>query len=123
MQFRMSHNNFNVKDMPASLKFYEKALGLRPVRTKEAPDGSYKIVFLGDGVSDWRLELTWLRDHPQPYDLGENEIHLAFTAQDYHAAHALHTELGCICYENPSIGIYFIIDPDGYWLEIVPERK
>ncbi|MEQ2429360.1 lactoylglutathione lyase, partial [Enterocloster hominis] len=27
-----------------------------------------------------------------------------------------------ICYENPGMGIYFITDPDGYWLEIVPAR-
>ena len=39
------------------------------------------------------------------------------------AAHELHTQMNCICYENPKMGIYFIADPDGYWLEIVPTRK
>ena len=34
-----------------------------------------------------------------------------------------HEEMGCICFENPEMGIYFITDPDGYWLEIVPVRK
>ncbi len=123
MQFRMTHNNLNVRDLEASLKFYSSALGLEPVRTKEAPDGSYKIVFLEDGKTGWKLELTWLRDHPQPYDLGENEIHLGFVAEDYQAARALHEKMGCICLENPAIGIYFINDPDGYWLEVVPERR
>lgn len=33
-----------------------------------------------------------------------------------------HEEMGCICFENPAMGIYFINDPDGYWLEIVPEK-
>ena len=28
----------------------------------------------------------------------------------------------CICFENPKMGIYFIEDPDGYWIELVPER-
>lgn len=39
------------------------------------------------------------------------------------AAHAKHKEMGCICFENPAMGIYFINDPDGYWLEIVPAKR
>ena len=68
------------------------------------------------------VELTWLRDHPQAYDIGEEEFHLAFRVDDFAAAHALHSEMGCICFENDAMGIYFIQDPDGYWLEIVPTR-
>ena len=56
-------------------------------------------------------------------DLGECEFHLAFEAEDFEAAHRLHEEMGCICYENPAMGIYFITDPDGYWLEVVPRRN
>ena len=41
---------------------------------------------------------------------------------DFDAAHKKHKEMGCICYENPGMGIYFISDPDGYWLEIVPQK-
>ena len=72
-----------------------------------------------------RLEeqLTWLAEHPQKYNLGECEFHLAFRTDDFEAAHKLHQEMGCICFENPKMGIYFIQDPDGYWLEIVPVRK
>ncbi len=123
MKFRMNHNNINVSDLDKSLKFYEEALGLTPVREKTAEDGSFKLVFLGDGQSDWQLELTWLADHPQKYDLGENEIHVGFIADDYDAAHALHEKMGCICFENEGMGIYFIEDPDGYWLEVVPPRR
>ena len=54
--------------------------------------------------------------------MGECEFHLAFMADDYEAAHQLHEEMGCICYENPAMGIYFITDPDGYWLEVVPTK-
>lgn len=123
MEFTFAHNNLNVKDLDKSLEFYKEALGLEEVRRKEASDGSYIIVFLGDGQTTHKLELTWLRDWDRPYNLGDNEFHLAFTAVDYDAAHAKHQEMGCICYENPKMGIYFIADPDGYWLEIVPVRK
>lgn len=118
-----NHFNFNVSDLDASLRFYKNALDLEPVRRKEAEDGSFVLVFLGDGKTDFRLELTWLRDHPQKYNLGECEFHLALQAADYEAAYARHKAMGCVCFENPAMGIYFISDPDGYWIEIVPEKK
>lgn len=120
MGFTFAHNNINVKNIDESVAFYQKALGLSEARRKEAADGSFTLVFMGDGRTPHLLELTCLRDHPQPYDLGENEIHLALRADDYDAAHALHREMGCICFENDAMGIYFIEDPDGYWVEIVP---
>ena len=91
MQFKMIHENYNVCDLAASLAFYEKALGLHEKRRKEAADGSYIIVYVGNDPSDFELELTWLRDHPQTYDIGEEELHLAFRADDFAAAHALHS--------------------------------
>ena len=123
MKFTMVHNNLNVFDLEKSLRFYQEALGLTVVREKNAEDGSYKIVYLGDGTSSHQLELTWLRDMDRPYDLGDNEFHLAFAVDDMEAAHKKHAEMGCICYENPKMGIYFINDPDDYWLEIVPIKK
>ena len=122
MQFKFAHNNFNVLDLDKSLKFYEEALGLKEKRRKEAADGSFILIYLGDGQTGHLLELTWLRDRTEPYNLGENEFHLAFEVDDYEAAHAKHAEMGCICYENPAMGIYFINDPDNYWLEIVPAK-
>ena len=123
MEFRFAHNNFNVRDLDKSLAFYKEALGLEETRRKEAADGSFIIVYLGDGESKHLLELTWLRDWDRAYDLGDNEFHLAFTTDDFEAAHKKHQEMGCICFENEKMGIYFITDPDDYWLEIVPVRK
>lgn len=120
MKFKMYHENYNVTDLEKSLNFYEKALGLTEQRRKTAEDGSFIIVFIGNDQTDFQLELTWLRDHPQSYDLGECEFHLAFKTDDYEGAHKKHQEMNCICYENTKMGIYFISDPDGYWLEIVP---
>ena len=123
MEFTFAHNNFNVRDLDKSLAFYKEALGLEETRRKEAADGSFIIVYLGDGKSQHLLELTWLRDWDRPYNLGDNEFHLAFTTDDFEAAHKKHQEMGCICFENEQMGIYFITDPDDYWLEIVPVRK
>ena len=121
MKFKMYHENYNVSNLEKSLDFYEKALGLHEKRRINGE--GFIIVFVGNDESTFELELTWLKDHPQPYNLGECEFHLAFRTDDYEAAHKLHEEMGCICFENPAMGIYFITDPDGYWLEIVPVRK
>ncbi len=123
MKFEMIHENYNVMDIEKSLVFYEKALELTENRRKVAEDGSYIIVYIGNEMSDFELELTWLRDWEKPYNLGDNEFHLAFKTDNYEEAHLLHEKMGCICYENEKMGIYFITDPDGYWLEIVPTRK
>ena len=100
---RFDHFNFNVLDLEKSIRFYEKALGLKEVRRKTASDGSFILVYMGDGETSFTLELTWLRDRKEPYDLG-----------------AFHKEMGCVCYENTDMGLYFICDPDGYWIEILP---
>ena len=123
MKFTFNHTNLNVADLDRSLQFYQEALGLKPVRTKEAADGSFKLVFLSDNETSYRLELTWLRDHKGPYELGENETHLCFSVDDYQSAHEKHAQMGCICFENTGMGLYFIEDPDGYWFEIVPSKR
>ena len=121
--FKFNHFNFNVLDLEKSLKFYEEALGLKEVRRKEAEDWSYKLIYLGDGEGHFSLELTWLRDREEKYDLGDEEFHLALTTENYEEAYKKHKEMGVIIYENPAMGIYFIGDPDGYWIEIVPAKK
>ena len=123
MKFTFAHNNFNVTDLDKSLRFYEEALGLTVARRKEAADGSFVLVYLTDGETTHRLELTWLRDwEKDSYNLGDNEFHLAFVTDDFENLHQKHKNQGVICYENEKMGIYFISDPDGYWIEIVPQR-
>ena len=118
--FRMIHENYNVQDLDRSIAFYQEALGLHVTRKKEKAE--FTICYMADDTNTFELELTWLADRKEPYQLGDNEFHLAFETDDYDAAHQKHEAMGCICYENPSMGIYFITDPDGYWLEVVPKR-
>lgn len=118
---RFDHFNINVLDLERSIAFYGKALGLKEHHRKEAADGSFILVYLTDGVSPFLLELTWLRDHKEPYELGENESHLCFrVAGDYDKIREYHREMGAVCFENEAMGLYFINDPDDYWIEILP---
>lgn len=122
LRFTFAHNNFNVVDLEKSLAFYREALGLVELRRKEAE--GFTLAFLGDGQTSHQLELTWLKDFSKPrYNLGDNEIHLAFRVNDMEKALAIHREMGVVCFENTAMGIYFIEDPDGYWIEIIPEKR
>lgn len=120
MKHKFIHCNINVTNLGNSIAFYKQALDLDVLHQIEAEDGSFSLVYLGDKTSDFELELTWLKDHPHPYELGENESHIAFSTEDFDASYALHKEMNCICFENKEMGIYFINDPDDYWLEILP---
>lgn len=116
-----AHFNFNVLSLERSLAFYEKALDLKKLHGFRIPDTG-DIVYVGNEGERFELELTQLDGRTEPYDLGECEFHLAFATDRYEEYHRRHAEMGCICLENPEVGVYFIEDPDGYWIEIVPEK-
>lgn len=121
MKFKMVHMNINVQDLQRSIDFYEKALNMSV--KKQGVYDDFTITFLKDEVGEFEIELTYLNDHvDSPYELGENETHLCFEVDDYPAAYKFHKDLGVICYENPKMGLYFIEDPDGYWIEITPSK-
>lgn len=120
---RFDHFNINVTQLERSLEFYQKALGLHETSRKEAADGSFILVYLTDDATSFLLELTWLRDHEGAYELGENESHLCLRVKgDYDEVRKFHKEMGCVCYENEAMGLYFIHDPDNYWIEILPVK-
>lgn len=118
------HYNFNVLDLDKSIKFYEEALGLKEKRRKVAKDDSFILVYLEDGSTDFELELTWLRDWDRPYSMGDNEVHLCVRVDgDYEEIRKFHKENGWVCYENHDMGLYFIIDPDDHWIEILAKNR
>ncbi len=117
--------NFNVLDLDRSIRFLRGSVGIKG----GTPDGGsgwffYFLVYMGEEKTGFLLELTWLRDRKEPYDLGEGEFHLCMRVPgDYDAVRAYHKQMDCVCYENTDMGLYFISDPDGYWIEILPEYK
>ena len=120
---RFDHFNINVTDLDKSIAFYKKALGLSEISRKEASDGSFTLVYLGDEATSFSLELTYLKDRKEPYELGDNESHLCLRVEgDYDEVRKFHKEMGWVCYENEKMGLYFIHDPDDYWIEILPVK-
>ena len=122
MKAKMIHENIHVLDLEKSLTFYKKALGLEVKRTTGPEDNSWGLVYLGNDTTEFELELTWNEGHTEPYNNGGDDTHLAFEVEDFDAAYQLHSEMGCIVYENKEMGVYFITDPDGCWLEVLPQN-
>ncbi|MDR2360733.1 MAG: VOC family protein [Oscillospiraceae bacterium] len=120
----LNHVSLHVRDLEKSIKFYEDALGYEKQMEMPMPDGSATLVFMGSKDGGAQIELTWLKDQGEkPYDIGEEEvIHLGFVVSGFEEVKAKHKEMNCIVFENPMLGLYFITDPDGYWLEMVPSR-
>lgn len=122
MKFSLYHTCISVLDLEKSMKFYQEAFELKEMRRIEAEDGAFILSFMGTDEVPYMIELTWVRDKQEPYNLGDNEIHIGFRVDDFEAAHTKHEEMGIICFENEKMGIYFVADPDGYWMEVVPTR-
>lgn len=122
MNGKAIHRCLHVLDLQKSLDFYEQALGMTEIRRMGPADGLWTNAFIGNDACGFQLELTWNRGRTEPYDNGGRDSHLAFTVPDFEAAHALHEQMGCICHDNEKMGLYFIEDPDGCWLEILPEK-
>lgn len=121
MNFKFLHSNIYVLDLEKSIDFYNKALGLKEVDRLDTPE--FTLVYMGDDETTHQLELSWIKGQKEAYNLGDNTFHIAFEVDDYEKAHELHEKMGCICYENKEMGIYFINDPDGNWMEVIPKGR
>lgn len=122
-KYFINHFNINVTDIKKSLIFYERHFGLKEIRRKEDVEGKYIIVWIGDNSNNITIELTWIKEKEGNYNLGDNEFHIGLVTSDFDASYQDHKKAEIICYENKKMGIYFVNDPDGYWIEIVPMKK
>ncbi|NCO36435.1 MAG: lactoylglutathione lyase [Armatimonadetes bacterium CG2_30_59_28] len=124
-KYRMAHTMLRVFDLERSIQFYEKVLGLRVIRSVDVPEHKFTLVFLGDGVSDFLLELTYNYGRA-PYELGTGYGHIAFTVPDLIQSNEEHRTMGIECSplrytEDGTPRYYFIEDPDGYEIELLQE--
>jgi lactoylglutathione lyase len=113
------HCNHSVLDLERSVRFYEEQFGLVRYRDVTAYGGALKLAFMKDGSTEFRLELTWNRDHREPYALGDKEFHVAFYSDDFDNDLRRHRAAGIVVEENMEIGFYYVEDPDGYRVEVV----
>jgi lactoylglutathione lyase len=120
---RLVHTNMRVRDVDASLRFYE-ALGFE--RRGKLDFGSAYNVYLGLPGDGDTLELTVNVGQDEPYDLGTGYGHIALTVDDLDAMLARLAEQGIEPEKPPyhpggreEYRICFVADPDGYRVELI----
>ncbi|MGL9727911.1 lactoylglutathione lyase [Enterococcus sp. DIV0756] len=120
---KMAHTCVRVKDLEASVKFYQEAFGFEESRRRDFPDSKFTLVYLTLPGDDYELELTYNYDHAA-YDLGDGYGHIAISSNDLEKLHEEQknkgfnvTDLKGLPGTDPSY--YFITDPDGYKIEVI----
>lgn len=120
---KMAHTCVRVKDLEASVKFYQEAFGFEESRRRDFPDSKFTLVYLTLPGDEYELELTHNYDHAA-YDLGDGYGHIAISSDDLEKLHEEHknkgfnvTDLKGLPGTDPSY--YFITDPDGYKIEVI----
>ncbi|WP_243041629.1 lactoylglutathione lyase [Dyella sedimenti] len=144
-----NHTMIRVKDLARSLDFYTRVLGFTPVHRQDFDEAAFTIVYLvlaPDRAAipeDDGERLRWVLGQPGVLELTHNHG----TEQDadfhYHHGNAEPRGFGHLCVSVPDVGqacerfealgvpfqkrladgrmkhIAFILDPDGYWIEIL----
>ena len=120
------HTCYRVKDLEKSVKFYEDAFGFEVKRRNDFPEHQFTLVYLTLPGDTNELELTYNYDHPG-YEIGNGYGHIAITVPDLEAMHKKHQVAG---YEVTKLmglpgtepGYFFVLDPDGYKIEVIREK-
>ncbi|HXC58219.1 MAG TPA: lactoylglutathione lyase [Steroidobacteraceae bacterium] len=122
------HTMLRVGDLPRSVDFYTRVLGMRVLRTRDVPEHKYSLTFLGFGQGNAdggaELELTY-NYGVSSYEVGTAFGHLAIGVQDVAAAcERIRGAGGKVVREaGPVKGgttvIAFVEDPDGYKIELI----
>jgi lactoylglutathione lyase len=119
------HVMVRVRDLDASMKFYERAFGMK-LADRYDFDG-FTLAYLRNPENDFEIELTWNHGRTEPYELGTGYGHVAFTVPDLDGEHKRLSDLGIgplpIKEFHREGGLmarfFFVQDPDGYKIEVL----
>lgn len=122
---KLIHTMIRVRDLDASLHFYEDVFNLTPSHRLDFPD--FSLVYLRNEESDCEIELTWNKGRDEPYTHGDGYGHVAVVVPDVTARHAElvaagHTPLPVKEFKSGDqllARFFFIQDPDGYKIEVL----
>ncbi len=119
------HTMIRVRDLDASVQFYDTAFHLKTADRYDFDD--FSLVYLRNAEADFEIELTWNHGRGEPYTHGDGYGHVAVAVDDLVAEHQRFTEQGL----NPlaikefhrdgslMAKFFFVLDPDGYKIEVL----
>jgi lactoylglutathione lyase len=110
--------------MDESIIFYTANLELKLVKRLDIPENGAEIAFLDDGVTKYRIELTYWRNKEE-YLEGDQLDHLALEVDDVEKTVEKLREKGVKIAKEPyslstsKSKIAFIQDPNDIWIELI----
>lgn len=123
---RILHTMLRVGDLPRSIDFYTRVMGMKLLRQTDRPAQNYSLAFLGYGSNPEHAEIELTYNHGvSAYELGTAYGHIAIEVPDaYAACEAIRANGGAVTREaGPVAGgttvIAFVTDPDGYKIELI----
>lgn len=123
---KLLHTMLRVGDLPRSIDFYTRLMGMSLLRTTERPEQGYSLAFVGYGSNPDHAEIELTYNHGvSSYELGTAFGHLALGVPDVAGlCEAIRAGGGNITREaGPVKGgntiIAFVSDPDGYKIELI----
>ncbi len=127
---RILHTMLRVVDLERSIDFYTRVMGMTLLRRRDNEPYRYTLAFVGYGPESEGavLELTWNWDTDR-YTLGDAYGHIAIGVEDAAAAcERVRAAGGQVTREaGPVKGgstiIAFVVDPDGYKIELIQGRE
>ena len=129
---KLLHTMLRVGDLPRSIDFYTRLLGMKLLRTTERPEQKYSLAFVGYGSNPEHAEIELTHNHGVTgYDMGTAYGHIALGVPDVYAAcDGIRAGGGNITREPGAVKggdtvIAFVTDPDGYKIELIqrsPDR-
>lgn len=122
MKARFAHFCSCIYDKEKTIKFYEEALGMHQDGEMTHPDGIWTKYMMKNDASEVLMELTYKPGFEGEFENCGKDAHIAFYVEDFQASYKLHKEMGIIVLDAAEkFGVYFITDPEGTWIEIMPE--
>lgn len=123
---KLLHTRYRVEDLPRTVDFYTRVLGLKEVSRHTSPRGS-ELVFLKAPGSEELIELCCFPGSG-PVVVGPDLTHLAFEVEDLEAFARHAAQAGCPLSDGPtrtSSGnlIAFIDAPEGYEVELIERPR
>lgn len=123
---RILHTMLRVGNLQRAINFYTQVMGMQLLRTTDRPEQKYSLAFLGYGSNPdhTELELTYNYGVEQ-YELGTAYGHIAIEVPNAQAAcEKIAAAGGRVTrpagpVQGGNTVIAFVVDPDGYKIELI----
>lgn len=118
------HTMIRVLDLDKALSFFVDILGLTEIRRVDVPEGRFTLVFLATGENEPAVELTHNWDQTEPYSVGRNFGHLAYSVDNIYEFCEHLQNNGVTILRPPRDGrMAFVRSPDQISVELLQEGE